>query len=605
MIRKPLIAVAVAAACAYSYADNADITVTYSDFTQPLSQTTGQVRILSREEIELIGTNSIDQLLNQVAGVSVSSQGGLGQVSSIRVRGSDTGDVLILTDGIPITDTTDIDLNAKTSILNSLSIERIEIVKGNQSAVWGSQAVGGVINIITSSPDDVKTRVEIGAGSYGQKSTQAISNLSNDSTQIAISAGYLEEDGFSALERRIDSVSSRSDAQAGLEKDPYREKTLRIQAQTQISNTQELGVSVLDVDSFINYDDSFTPDFNATSENDTELTQLMLFHQAKVGSGELIKSQLSKTTNERTQFGGYKGSQASLSSRYQTLSETRNATYGVTVAKHTLDLSAGSKPTINEFETYEVNTVQNWRVGSTDFDAALAYEFRSKFENGATHRLGFKHQFQREFALGANVSSGFKAPSLYQLDYGVTTGLRPEKSESAEVYVETRLGSLTAFISNVNDRIVYTGTWPNDRYSNESGESETEGWEYSHRFNSSPSTSHSVSHTYVEAKDAANARRVRIPETETTFKSIWAVSDPLLIGLDIRHTGSRLGNSDDLETGNFTVSDLFGNYQISAKTELSARIENITDVFYQDAVNASSGYATRRRGYYLTLRSEF
>ena len=102
MIRKPLIAVAVAAACAYSYADNADITVTYSDFTQPLSQTTGQVRILSREEIELIGTNSIDQLLNQVAGVSVSSQGGLGQVSSIRVRGSDTGDVLILIDGIPI-----------------------------------------------------------------------------------------------------------------------------------------------------------------------------------------------------------------------------------------------------------------------------------------------------------------------------------------------------------------------------------------------------------------------------------------------------------------------------------------------------------------------
>jgi vitamin B12 transporter len=578
MIRKPLIAVAVAAACAYSYADNADITVTYSDFTQPLSQTTGQVRILSREEIELIGTNSIDQLLNQVAGVSVSSQGGLGQ---------------------------DIDLNAKTSILNSLSIERIEIVKGNQSAVWGSQAVGGVVNIITSSPDDVKTRVEIGAGSYGQKSTQVISNLSNDSTQIAISAGYLEEDGFSALERRIDSVSSRSDAQAGLEKDPYREKTLRIQAQTQINKTQELGVSVLDVDSFINYDDSFTPDFNATSENDTELTQLMLFHQAKVGSGELIKSQLSKTTNERTQFGGYKGSQASLSSRYQTLSETRNATYGVTVAKHTLDLSAGSKPTINEFETYEVNTVQNWRVGSTDFDAALAYEVRSKFENGATHRLGFKHQFQREFALGANVSTGFKAPSLYQLDYGVTAGLRPEKSESAEVYVETRLGSLTAFISNVNDRIVYTGTWPNDRYSNESGESETKGWEYSHRFNSSPSTSHSVSHTYVEAKDAANARRVRIPETETTFKSIWAVSDPLLIGLDIRHTGSRLGNSNDLETGNFTVSDLFGNYQISAKTELSARIENITDVFYQDAINASSGYATRRRGYYLTLRSEF
>ena len=154
------------------------------------------------------------------------------------------------------------------------------MLTGNQSAVWGSQAVGGVVNIITSSPDDVKTRVEIGAGNYGQKSTQIISNLSHDSTQIVVSAGYLKEDGFSALERRIDSVGSRSDAQAGLEKDPYREKTLRIQAQTQINDTQELKVSVLDVDSFSKYDDSFTPDFNATSENDTELTQLMLSLQA-------------------------------------------------------------------------------------------------------------------------------------------------------------------------------------------------------------------------------------------------------------------------------------------------------------------------------------
>ena len=605
MLRKPSLAVAVAAACTYSFAENPDITVTYSDFAQPLSQTTGQVRVIGREEIELLGSLPVDQLLNQISGISVSSQGGLGQVSSIRMRGSDTGDVLVLIDGIPITDTTDIDLNPKTSILNSLSIERIEVVKGNQSAVWGSQALGGVVNIITSSSDETRTRIAVGGGSDGQKSTQVESNWTNDSTQVAVSAGYLEEDGFSALERRIDNVDSRKDAQAGLEKDPYRERTLSIRAKTKIGDKHELVLSALDIDSFINYDDSHTPNFNAAEESETELTQVVLSHQFKASSQKAIKTQLSKTTNERTQFGGYQGSQVQISSRYQTLGNTSNASYGVTVSKDTLDLSAGIKSTFDEFNTYELRTVQNWTVDSTFFDAALAYQLRSEFENGATYRLGFKHQLQPEFALGANISTGFKVPSLYQLGYGMTTGLGPEKSESAEAYIETKLGSFTAFISNVHERIVYAGTYPNDRYSNEAGKSEIKGWEYSHRFNLSPSISHSISHTSVDAEDASGSRRARIPETETTFKTLWAASDPLLIRLDIRHTGSRLDNFDDLETGNFTVSDLTARYQVSAQTDISARIENLADTFYQDAINASSGYATRGRGYYLTLRSDF
>ena len=611
MFKKPFLAVAFATACSSVVGEDADITVTYSNFAQPMSQTTGQVRVIGREEIGLLGTLSVDQLLNQISGISVSSQGGLGQVSSIRMRGSDTGDVLVLIDGVPITDTADIDLNPKTSILNSLSIERIEIVKGNQSAVWGSQALGGVINIITSDDEREVTRAEFGVGSYGQKSTRVKSNWANDSANFSIFAGYLDEDGFSALEPRIDDVGSSDEAQAGLEKDPYRERTLMLQAQTEIGDNHTFKLSALDIESFINYDDPFgtaplfEPNYNAEESSETKLNQLVLTHQFERSSSDLVKTQLSKTTNERTQFNGYEGSQTILSSRYQHTNGQRGTTYGITLTRDTLDLSAGGTPSIDEFETYEVNTVQNWTIGSTRFDAAVAYQIRSEFENGSTYRLGLKHRFEPTLAFGANISTGFKAPSVYQLNYGVTAGLSPEKSESAEIYVETRLGLLTAFSSNVNDRIIYSGTWPNDRYSNEPGESKTTGWEYSHRFNSLESVSHSVSHTYVEAEDASGARRVRIPETETAVRTLWAFSDPLLIGLDIRHTGSRLNSGRDLETGNFTVSDLFGTYRITARTALNMRIENLNDTFYQDAVNASSGYATRGRGYYLTLQSEF
>ena len=613
MLRKPLLAVAVAAACTYSFAENPDITVTYSDFAQPLSQTTGQVRVIGREEIELLGPLPVDQLLNQISGISVSSQGGLGQVSSIRMRGGDTGDVLVLIDGVPITDTTDIDLNPKTSILNSLSIERIEVVKGNQSAVWGSQALGGVINVITTDQDRQVSRAEFGIGSYGQKRTRVKSNWNNDATLISASVGYLDEDGLSALERRIDDVSTSDEAQAGLEKDPYRERSLSLQTQTELGENQTLRASLLDVTSYTNYDDYFTPDFNDTSENTTDLTQFMLSHEANSSSNSVFKTQVSKTLNERTQFGGYKGSQTIVSHRYQQLRDQRNSSYGVTLIRDELELSAGSSVSVPQMDIYELNTVQNWALGTARFDLALAYQIRSEFENDATYRLGFKNQVTSRLALGGNLSTGFKTPSLYQLSCSGNTGapnyvcfvapqpLNPEKSFGTEVFAETTWGVWTVFQSEVTNRIDFAS----DVYFNDTGKSKTKGWEYSHQFNSLESISHSISHAYVNAEDASGERRVRTPETETSFRTLWAVSDPLLVALDVRHTGSRLGNSDDLETGNFTVSDLFATYRISAKTALNVRIENLTDTFYQDAVNASSGYATRSRGYYLTLHSEF
>ena len=613
MFKKPFIAVAFATVCSSVFAEDPDITVTYSNFAQPLSQTTGQVRIIGREEIELLGTLSVDQLLNQISGISVSSEGGLGQVSSIRMRGSDTGDVLILIDGVPITDTTDIDLNPKTSILNTLGIERIEIVKGNQSAVWGSQALGGVINILTKDPGTKSTRSEVGFGSYGRKSTRVKSNWSNDFTKFSISAGYLDEDGFSALERRIDDVKSRNEAQGDFENDPYQERSIAFQTQVKINESQLLSASFFDVTSHANYDDYFTPNFNDTSTNKIDLRQYILTHEVVASQTSNFKLKASRTNNERTQFGGYKGSQTILSNRYQKLVDQRNSTYGFTVMRDKLNLAAGSTVSTPQMDTYELNTVQNWTVGDTRFDTAVAYQFRSEFEDGATYRLGLRHEFHSDFAGGLNVSTGFKTPSLYQLSCSGNTGapdyvcfvapqpLTPEKSASAEVFAETSLGVLTIFQSEVTDRIDYGASV----YFNDDGKSKTQGWEYSHTFRPYESITHAVAHTYVDAKDAAGARRVRIPETETTFRTLWATSDSLTLGLDIRRTGSRLGNSDDLETGNYTVSDLFGTYRISAKTALNMRIENLNDTFYQDAVNASSGYATRGRGYYLTLQSEF
>ena len=193
---KTLISLAVLAANFAVQADELEtITVTASRTAQNLDSALASINVISRDDIEAIKPLSTLELLSTVAGLDISQQGGRGQNSSIFMRGTNANHTLVLVDGIRISSAT-----LGTSDLQSIApsqIERIEIVKGPRAAIWGSDAIGGVIQIFTRKAQGLSLTASLGSESY--KELTATLGFEHGDGSSTISVSREEADGFDVL----------------------------------------------------------------------------------------------------------------------------------------------------------------------------------------------------------------------------------------------------------------------------------------------------------------------------------------------------------------------------------------------------------------------
>ncbi|MGB5506439.1 MAG: TonB-dependent receptor plug domain-containing protein, partial [Sulfurovum sp.] len=151
------------------------ITVTSTNKTdQSIQKTTANVTVITSQEIEEHGYQTVAQAINRVAGISVAHAGGLGQQTSFFMRGADSGKVLVLLDGMRLNDPSTTNGTALLDSLTTSNIAQIEIIKGGTSTIWGSNASAGVINIITKEAQEgLHGSLALGYGSYNTKQTEA------------------------------------------------------------------------------------------------------------------------------------------------------------------------------------------------------------------------------------------------------------------------------------------------------------------------------------------------------------------------------------------------------------------------------------------------
>jgi vitamin B12 transporter len=170
------------------------VIVTATVVPTPLGQTTAPVTIISREQIAAEQATSVTELLRQVPGVHIDQAGARGGISSVYVRRSDPNFTVVLIDGVKVNDPT----NSRGgsfdfSTLSTDNIERIEIVRGPLSAVYGSDALGGVINIITRRGEGgPQGSVEASAGRFGAYRTLLQANGTLGVLDYAVSGSYLD-----------------------------------------------------------------------------------------------------------------------------------------------------------------------------------------------------------------------------------------------------------------------------------------------------------------------------------------------------------------------------------------------------------------------------
>src|SRR3954466_12841838 len=199
-----LLALSLQCAPVFSQYGTPDIVVTPSRTAQPIQRAGSAITVITPEEIEQSSVRDVGDLLRRSPGLTVTQNGGPGQIQTVRLRGGESRHTLVLIDGIRVNDPSTTGREFDFSTLVLADVERIEVLRGPQSALYGSDAMGGVINIITrKGGGPPRAHVSVEAGSYGTKETKGGISGGDGRVDYAFGFAAFDSAGFSGFGYRI------------------------------------------------------------------------------------------------------------------------------------------------------------------------------------------------------------------------------------------------------------------------------------------------------------------------------------------------------------------------------------------------------------------
>lgn len=410
--------------------------VTPTRMSQPLDQTIADTTVLTEQDIRNSGASDVPTLLRSVAGVDVVQSGGLGKVSSVFMRGTNSNQVLVLLDGVRINSAT-VGTTALEHIMLD-SIERIEVVRGNVSSLYGSEAIGGVIQLFTKRGHGAPAlNAGIGLGSHGTQHLSAGFSGDVDATSFSINVGKVKTDGISAINTQIAPT-------ANPDKDGYDNTTLDAQVKHAINADHQLSASLFSTRGDSQYDSPFnaaTTDLNNT--------------KAAIDKWSLASDdQLSAIWHSKLNWAhGTDDSRDYLNdvqaSRFQTVNkqlvwqnELKIADdRRVSLAVENLVQSVSSD-TLFTRSSRNVDSLLGGYVaeyGPHQVQLNLRQDRYSDFGTINTGLFGYGWSFAKSWRATASISNAFKAPTFNDMYYPLSFGyqgnpdLKPERSKNREL----------------------------------------------------------------------------------------------------------------------------------------------------------------------------
>jgi len=555
------------------------IVVTATRTPVALRKIGSSLSVVSAEEITRHQLRTVAEAIDTTPGVSFNQSGGAGQPSSVYLRGSKAEHVKIYIDGIPINDpTTTADL-PDMAHLNTDQIEQIEVLRGPQSTLYGSDAIGGVINIRTKRGKGKPSHfIDMEAGSFNTIRTAIGSQGGTDKVDYSVSISRHETDGFSALN-------------GSSENDGYKNTTLH--SRIGFKPVENAGIDFIfrHVDAQGEYDNGFA--LNPPSDRsrfDTDQTFLRSEGFLSLFDGQWEqKAGVSLTTIDRDySWGGYEGK--ILHADWQNnifINEMNTLTAGAEWEREDYKDSFGGKYNDESIGLYLQDQIN---LGENFFGTlGVRHEDHQQAGDATTYRLTGAYLIApTRTKLKASLGTGFRSPSLYQLYAPFGTGnsaLQPEKSRGWDIGFEqtiiqdTLTGGITYFQSHLKNTISYDyGTYS---YA-QSAEVDTRGLESFLDWTASDSVNVHLNHTYlkVDDKDPSNYAELRKPKHEVNVRVDIQATDALNLWVN----GSYVGKRDDIggvELDDYLTLNLGGGFQVTSNVLIYARIENLTDEDYE------------------------
>lgn len=561
------------------------IVITGSRTAQTVDQTLTPVSVITREDIEQKQATTFSELLRDVPGVVISNNGGLGKATSIRIRGSEADQVLVLLDGVKIGSAT-----VGTAAIEHIPvdlIDRIEVVRGPRSSLYGSEAIGGVIQIFTrKGKGGVHPHVSIGAGSHNTQTLSAGVSGGSETAWIGGNFSAIDSDGFDACRGKPspDGAGCFTDEP---DDDGYKDLAFSLNGGLKLSDKVTLSGRAFRSDA--------NTEFDGSSTNKSEATVQSLGLNADIAATEnwmvhLIAGQ-SKDESDDFKDGDYKSRFETRRNQFTFQNDVKLGAAGLLVAGvdylddrvgGTTDFAVTSRDNKAVFAQYQT------RFGAHDVQFSLRNDDNEQFGNYTTGGVGVGHQF-RSTRVTASYSTAFKAPTfneLYFPDFG-NADLNVEKAKSLNIGFagDSDVGRYTVnlFDTRIDDLIAFdaaTSAPANIDEARVSGleltlDSDIADWK----------VATSLTFQYPKSTSGFNDGNV-LPRRAKIFGSIdiSRTMGKLRVGATIHAQGSAyddLANSTKLD--GFTTVDLRSEYFLTKAWSLGLRVNNLFDEEYETA----------------------
>ena len=581
-----------------THSDEQVTIVTANRVEQVISDVLAPVTVITRDDIELTQAQSLTDVFRMLPGVDVASNGGRGQLASVFIRGGESDHALVLVDGVRLV--TSVGLSIDFSQIPINQVERIEFIRGARAAIYGSEAISGVINIITKDGMQDSASISTGLGSDNYKTSNLyLSHNINDSTSVKVTANYESTDGYN-----VKPYPGLNDGDRhGFNSDSY-SFLLNHQFNPNVSGFAQLRY----YQNAHQYVDTFSP---AKGKSEVQIENKSTVVGLKYELADFQSNiQLSQAKQDELYFNLVPNDTPKFSRDksydQETLSWISNYTFNDNLSlSGALDwASETSDETTRDNKAAALNALSN--IGDFAFNAAVRLDDNEYYGTHSTWNLGTAWNISPQVRLTANAGTGFKAPNLSELEpESGNPDLQPEESMGYETGIEVSTDlvnvSLQGYRNEVSDMITYVGVWPNARYENIDGETIMKGAELSADFYVGI-LSNLVSLEYLDAKDANGDELIRRAKHKAKWQGILTFDD-VDLSLQYLYQGKRAdkNGSTDVELSSYSLWNLSAQYRITTQFTLSGRIDNVFDKEYETAF----GYPAAERGYYLNATYEF
>lgn len=571
------------------------VVVTATGQATPLAEALAPLIVIDREQIEAAQALDLAELLRFYAGIDLGRAGGPGQQTGVFVRGGESNHTLVLVDGVRMNPST-----AGGAALQNIApemIERVEIVKGPRASLYGSDAIGGVINVITRRDDP------------GLQLDGSLRGGSDDTVDASLRAHYAGERGRAGLQvqqLKTDGFPARQ----GFADDTGYERTSLNASGALNLGAATLGARFWDSHGNVEYY-GFDPATFATVVLDqdyrnriaaVDLSLPLTGTLAATLQGSRMRDDIEQQQSADRVETVRRSADASLV--WSPAGQGQRLTAGATFTREDVEALSFGAPIDEQRDVTALRVQDEWQAGRHRAVLAATYSDYSDFGDRWDGNLDYGFDLARDTRLVAAVGTGFRAPDASdRFGFGGNPDLRPEKARNYEIGVQQQLATgqradLRAFYSEVEDLITVNCDANFDCLAVNVDEYRNRGVEVTYELAGSDWTA-TLTGTLQDPVDKATDDTLLRRARRSAALRLNKRYDRFSIGTDVLASGAR--EDFDGRLGGYTLVNLNGGIAFTRQLALRLRVENAFDTDYRTA----SGYNSPGRGYYATLSFQY